>query len=197
MSAWLERLDAILGHYPHLVAALEAVSTFAAVVISLSLAFAAHRANKTRFKAWVDIQAIHHSSIDTENRPTYITARITNMGVMPLRVPFAFFNWQLPILRHALWTVNLMDAYSMVQLLVPQQTYPVEIQPRASKVFFVSDVITFRDESIFEDVIRRYGVIGRRLFPFIKVTIYTDDGTRRRAKIGHSARREINRQATQ
>jgi 2-keto-4-pentenoate hydratase/2-oxohepta-3-ene-1,7-dioic acid hydratase in catechol pathway len=45
MAAWPERLDHFLGHYPHVIAGLEAISTFGAVVVSLSLAFAARRAN--------------------------------------------------------------------------------------------------------------------------------------------------------
>jgi hypothetical protein len=44
--AWLHCLDQFLGHYPHIVAGLEAVSTFGVVVVSLCLAFAARRANK-------------------------------------------------------------------------------------------------------------------------------------------------------
>jgi hypothetical protein len=96
MSEWLEHLDLILGHYPHVVATLEAVSTFAAVVVSLALASAARRANKPRLKAWVDIGTIVHSTIPPESRVRYLTATITNTGITPLRVPVAFFHWQLP-----------------------------------------------------------------------------------------------------
>lgn len=46
MAVWLDCLDQFLGHYPHVIAGLEAVSTFMAVVVALCLAFAARQANK-------------------------------------------------------------------------------------------------------------------------------------------------------
>jgi hypothetical protein len=58
MAGWAERLDQFLGSYPHLIAALEAVSTFAAVLVSLSLAVWSQRANRTQIKAVATISVI-------------------------------------------------------------------------------------------------------------------------------------------
>jgi hypothetical protein len=191
MPEWLEHLDVILARYPHVVATLEAVSTFAAVVVSLALASAARRANKTWLKAWVNIKFIVHSTIDPQNRPIYLTATITNTGMMPLRLPFSFFHWQLPRQKNASWMVNPMDYYGTDQW-VPQQTYPIEIPPRATHECFISDIATFRQS--FQEMARQHrGWSGRILLRFVRVTILTDDGTRCRAKISDNVQKEMRR----
>jgi hypothetical protein len=44
---WLQYFDNLLGRYSHIVSAVEAVSTLAAVIVSLGLALVAQRANRT------------------------------------------------------------------------------------------------------------------------------------------------------
>ena len=80
-------------------ATIEAISTFAAVVVSLSLALAAQMANKTRLKASVSTSIITHSTQKGKNKPTYDVANITNTGIMPLSIPFSFFHWRAPFKR--------------------------------------------------------------------------------------------------
>lgn len=192
MSASLEHVNALLGHYSHLVSAIESISTLLAVIVSLTFAVAAKRANNTRLKAWVEIERVHHSTIDPTNRPVYLTAMVRNIGIMPLRLPFAFFSWKLPVLKNAIWTANPLDAYSGDRW-IPQKTYPVEILPRTTQRLFISDMATFSREFPFLDIVQRYGFLGRILCPSIKAIIYTDDGSRCKAKIGNSVRREMRR----
>src|SRR5260221_5270400 len=91
MFEWIEQF---CKAHERTIAAIEAVSTFSAVVVSLALASMAQRANRTKLKAYLNRSFIMHSSIDPNNRPKYITVGITNTGVMPLRIPLASFHWR-------------------------------------------------------------------------------------------------------
>jgi hypothetical protein len=122
----------------------------------------------------------------------YITATITNTGILPLRVPFAFFYWQLPGQKNASVMVNPLDAYATDEL-VPQRQYPVELLPKATDPFIVSDFATF--QATFAEMLREQNFIKRVLYRFVHLTILTDDGRRFRAKIGKDLRREIRRLA--
>jgi hypothetical protein len=131
---------------------------------------------------------IVHSTIDPRKPPTYLTATITNKGVRPLRLPFAFFSWQLPFERGA-WTVNPYDAYVTPDVYVNRQTYPIEIPPRASHTCFVSDIETMRES--LTQVASEAGFLGRLRFRCIRVTIITDDGALFRGRVSKQLRKEI------
>ena len=82
-------LDAIVieeffKSHAHTLAALEAVSTFLAVVISLGLSISAQRANRTRIRAQAGIIVVLHSSLQGMPAPTYVTVDITNVGILPV-----------------------------------------------------------------------------------------------------------------
>jgi hypothetical protein len=123
-----------------------------------------------------------------ETRLRYLTTTITNTGITPLRVPFAFFNWQLPGQKHSSFIVNPMDAYATDEW-VAQRKYPVEILPKATEYLMISDIATFQKE--FTDMIKTQSFLKRMLYRFIRVTILTDDGRRFKAKIGKGVRTEI------
>jgi hypothetical protein len=137
----LNALEELLKEHQHTIAALGALSTFAAVVVSLMLAWRAGRAAQTRLTASVRLSVIMHSTLDPKNPPRYITVSITNTRNMPLRVPLSFLSWKIP-LRRGVWIVNPLDGYA-TDPLIPQKRYPVEIAPRASETFYVSDLKTF------------------------------------------------------
>jgi hypothetical protein len=118
----------------------------------------------------------------------YLATTITNTGITPLRVPFAFFNYQLPGQKNSSFMANPMDAYAKDEW-VAQRKYPVEILPKATEYFIISDLATFQKE--FTDVIKRQSFLRRMLYRFIRVIILTDDGTRFRAKIGKGLRSEF------
>ncbi len=184
----LEAFEEFCKAHEKTIAFVEAFSTLAAVIVSLSLAYRAGRANKTRLKAWVDIRRIVHSTIPPETRLRYLTATITNTGIMPLRVPVAFFHWQLPRQKDTSYGVNPLDASAMDEW-VSQQKYPLEIPPRASHPFLVSNVATFRQE--FKEMIDKQSPIRRISYRFVHVTIVTDDGMHFRAKIDNGVRKEM------
>ena len=184
----LEAFEQFCKEHEKTIAFVEAFSTLAAVAISLGLALLARKANKTRIKAWVDVKRIVHTTIPRDQPLRYIGTTITNTGIMPVRIPFAFFHWQLPYERNASIMVMMLDAYG-ADPWVPQQTYPVEIPPRASHSFLVSDIETFRREH--KEIISNEGLLRRVLRRFMGVTIVTDDGTRFKAKLGKAIRREL------
>jgi hypothetical protein len=96
VATWLHDLDDMLGRYPHIISAVETLATLAAVVVSLGLSYVAHRANKTRLTARLFLTVILEDGVPPDQRPEYLTVSITNAGMMPLSIPFAFFFWRLP-----------------------------------------------------------------------------------------------------
>lgn len=202
MAAWPERLDHFLGYYPHVIAALEAISTFAAVVVSLSLAFAAGRSSKTRLTARVSELVFIHPNVP-EPRPSYIVARVTNVGILPLRIPLSFLMFKVPC-RKTAWLMMTLDAFPLAQRnlprqklsdrLVPYQNYPVEIAPRANHSFYVGERETFLS-SLYDNMLMKMKVYERVLFRFVRVTITSDDGMRFTAKIEKGVRQEFKRLA--
>lgn len=185
----LDAFEQLCKEHEKTIAFVEAFSTLAAVIVSLGLASLASRAHKPRLKAWVDINRMVHSTIPPETRLRYLTATITNTGIVSLRVPVAFFNWQLPGQRNKTVWVNPLDAFGDER--VPQRTYPFEVLPKTSHPFIVSDITTFQEN--FAEMLRAQNYIKRILYRFVFVTIVTDDGTRFRAKIGENVRREMRR----
>jgi hypothetical protein len=93
MSAWLEHFSET---NQHTIAALEAASTFAAVVVSLVLALLANRSSRTRTRVSVQVQFIFRPTLDGKTKPEYVTATITNIGVMPASIPISFLAWKVP-----------------------------------------------------------------------------------------------------
>ena len=73
MLAWLERFS---DTHQHTIAALEATSTFAAVVASLALALLAHRSSRTRIRAWVKVSFIVHQTLEGKPKPEYLTVTL-------------------------------------------------------------------------------------------------------------------------
>jgi hypothetical protein len=88
MLNWLEQLSAANQHS---IAALGAISTFAAVVVSLVLASIAQRSSRTRINARAAVSVILHSTLEGKPKPKYVTVAITNVGLMPVMIPFSFF----------------------------------------------------------------------------------------------------------
>jgi hypothetical protein len=93
MLNWLEQFSE--GNQ-HTIAALGAISTFAAVVVSLVLASIAQRSSRTRIKARAAVSVIFHPMLEGRPKPQYVTVTITNVGLMPVMIPFSFFRWKLP-----------------------------------------------------------------------------------------------------
>ncbi len=122
--------------------ALGVIANFSAVVVALAVALISQRANRTRISARVYISKMLHSTLEGKPKPTYVTVSITNKGLMPALIPFAFFGWRLPFSRDG-WTVNPWD-YSATDPWVPQKKYPLEIKSRGSEIFFIAEKSVFQ-----------------------------------------------------
>jgi hypothetical protein len=76
-----QELEEFFKAHEHTMAALEAVSTFAAVVVALVLSLVSQKANRTRIKAVVSATIIMHESIEAPNYPSYVSVVVTNNGI--------------------------------------------------------------------------------------------------------------------
>ena len=91
MSAWPDRLEHFLDHYPRIIAAIEAISTFAAVVVALYLA---RRSETVRLRAVLSID------LSTTDHSKLVMLKIDNIGVRAgALAPPPFFEWRIPFRR--------------------------------------------------------------------------------------------------
>lgn len=188
MAAWPERLEHFLSHYPHVVAGLEAVSTFAAVVVSLSLASLARRANQTRLRARLYVAQLIQQGIDPKNPPQYVALSITNTGMLPLRLSFAFFYWKIPFTR-SLMLIKPLDYFPGADPHIPARPYPIEIHPRTSETIYVSTLRTMRKN--FKQMRQCKTRARRFLSGLMKAKVATEDGLTFNVKLSNDIRREI------
>ena len=185
----LQSFELLLGSYPNTIAAFSAISTFLAVLVSLAIALVSLKQNETRLQAYLSTSVIIHETIDPSNRPRYLTASITNVGNMPLRIGFSFFNWKIPFYRWNMM-VNPLDHFG-VDVFVPRVTYPLEIAPRASHTAFISSVDTFRDEIAYAK--SDAGAIWGFMFRFIRPVIFSADGRKFRVKVSKELKKTLRR----
>jgi hypothetical protein len=183
MLNWLEQFSAA---NQHTIAALGAISTFAAVVVSLVLASIAQRSSRTRIRASATVSLILHSTLKEKPKPEYITVEITNVGLMPAMIPFSFFHWKMPFSR-GYWMVNPWDS-AQHDPWVPMRTYPAEIRPRASATFFLSEIDVFR--STMAEKLQEVRHLRWRA-RFIKAIVRTDDGKLFKVKLDKPIQREL------
>ena len=183
----LSGIERFLGQHEHTVAALEAFSTFAAVMTSLGISLLSQRANRTKITIDVSINVISHSSLEGKSLPRYIVARITNKGMLPASIPLTFFNWRLPC-RKGFWFLMPWDERQHDPWIAKKQ-YPVEILPRQSQVFFLSDMDSFREQ--MTKIFTSLTGLNRWLSRFLYAYAYTADETVFRVRLGSSLRQEI------
>ena len=183
MLHWLEQISEA---NQHAVAALGAISTFAAVVVSLVLASIVQRSSRTRIKALATISVIFHPSLKGRPKPEYVTVAITNVGLMPVMIPLAFLHLKVPF-RSGYWMITPWD-YVQHDPWVPMRTYPVEIRPRGSATITLSEIERFRSTTaeMFQQVSR-----WRWRFRFIKALVVTEDGKIFKVKLDKTIRREL------
>jgi len=169
--------------HQHTIAAIGAISTSAAVVVSLVLI--AQRTNRTRIKAHASVSFIDHVTLKGKPKPEYITVMIANLGLMPVVIP-AFFHWKFPF-KDVYWVVNPWDSVQH-DPRVPDRQYPVEIRPRHSQTFFVTEMSTFKETT--SDMFVR-ACLSRWSARFIKAIVVTDDAKIFKVKLDRSLRREL------
>jgi hypothetical protein len=169
--------------HQHTLAAIAAFGTLAAVVTSLVLAWSARRADRTQLSAFANLITIFHPTIDPETAPEYLRVRITNQGKWPLRIPASFFYWKVPFKREYMM-VRPRDLTA--SRVIAAKGYPIEVAPRTSESFFISELATFKQE-----VKRMLGAntfVDRVRFRFIKGFVQTDDGETFRVKLSPEVR---------
>jgi hypothetical protein len=181
MFEWFEE---VCKSHEHSIAAFEALSTFAAVVIALWLS---HRAGATRLTAYVTKEAIFDAA--TDDRPEYLVAVITNTGTMTFYISLSFLLWTRPYRKTVGWILSFPIDYWGIDKNIQQRTYPVELQPKASKHLFISDISTFRQ--VIRECLLSQTPASRIIFRFVRATIQTVDGKFFRAKISKSIRGEL------
>jgi hypothetical protein len=184
MAAWPDRLEHFLNHYPRIIAAVEAISTFAAVIVALWLS---RRASQTRLTAYLAKQFI--SDPTTTDRPEYLVALITNTGVMTFYISLSFLVWTRPYRKTTGWQLGFPLDFWATDKLIPQQKYPVVLQPKASHHFIIANIATFRQ--VMRQCLISQSKLGRFLFRFVRITIRTDDGSYARGKIAKEIRDEL------
>jgi hypothetical protein len=182
-EAGLMDLEAFFTAHQHTVAAFEAVSTFAAVVVALALSLISRRANRTRIEARASVTQIVGGAI----YPTYVSVEITNVGLFAVTVPMSFFYWRVPFKR-AWWLVQPLD-YIQSDPWVRRNSYPVEIRPRSSQTFVLSDIAEFH--SMLHDDFMGETWLDRCRFAFLRANVRTDDGRLFKVQLDQSLRKEI------
>jgi hypothetical protein len=180
----LEFIEELCKRHEHTIAALEAVSTFSAVVVSLWLA---SRSSQTRLTAYITKQIIIDAT--TTDRPEYLVAIITNTGVMTLYIPLSFLLWTRPYRKKAGWMLNFPLDYFGTDKAIQQRQYPVKLEPKATHQVMISDIVTFRQ--VMQECLLSQTRIGRFIFRFVRTTVQTTDGRMFRAKISKEIRQEL------
>jgi hypothetical protein len=183
MAEWPDRLEHFLDHYPRIIAAVEAISTFAAVVVALYLA---RRSETLRLRALLSI------GLSLTDPSRLVILQINNIGVRAgALAPPPFFEWRVPFRRKRqpetmLSSINA--AYSASRHKIINEITvgsPMNIQ--------VTDVDTFRTQFA-----RELPFIDQKLRHFPKTrlkrlgaVIYTNDDRRFRVTFAQAMAGEI------
>lgn len=141
----LKEIEAVLRNYPNTVSALEAFSTFCAVVTSLVIAFWSQRANRTSLKARTYIVHTYSGDMNVRPRPQYIAVSVINTGTYSAQIPLGFFFWKMPFTWQFSILITPLDFFS-TDPFIDQRSYPVEVRPRTTQVFQISTPSAVRQE---------------------------------------------------
>ena len=88
--------------------ALSAIGTILAVIVSIYLAYRATRNQRSQIRASIRRYAIAGA---ITNSPTYITANITNIGLIPIRIGFSFCHIRRPFKKSG-WLMLPLDGFN-------------------------------------------------------------------------------------
>jgi hypothetical protein len=183
MAAWPDRLEHFLDHYPRIIAAVEAISTFAAVVVALYLA---RRSETLRLRALLSI------GLSPTDPTRLVILQISNIGVRAgALAPPPFFEWRIPFRRKRqpeTMFSSINTAYSINRDKITNEITvgsPMNIQ--------VTDIDTFRTQFT-----RALPFIDQKLRHFPKTrlkrlgaVIYTNDDRRFRVTFAKAMAGEL------
>lgn len=182
----LGELEEFFKAHQYTVAALGVLGTFSAVTVSLIVALVSQRASRTRIKAGAAMSIIMHDTIGP-NYPTYVTVDITNLGIVSVEIPMNFFFWRLPF-KPGFFLVTPMD-YSNEDPWVPQKRYPIEIKPRTSQSFYLSEIDLFCQLAQEKFVGQTF--LERQRSRFLRAMVRTSDGKMFDVRLDKSIRDEL------
>lgn len=152
-----EKIEQFLFGYQYTVATLGVLASFSVACISLWLA---RNQTKTKLKINLDICRLDGSE------DSYIAVRIINKGLLPVRIPFGFFRWELLDKR----TEFPIPIDSCKGQNIPRKQYPTTIQPKSSELFILNTEETFLQQ------LNKSKCKGLLKNNSIKFTVVTDDG---------------------
>jgi hypothetical protein len=185
VSEHLKTINDVLGQYSNIVSAMEALSTFAAVVASLGIALWAHRANRTQLVAHIFVGNLHVDS--AQPSPQFIILSITNTGTLSLWIPMSFLYWKMPFHRGMVFVMCPLDAFDVREDYVLQRSYPVEVPARCHERFFVS-----KPDRAESEMIGLWKTFPLRLLffrAFINFVVVTDDGSKFKVRMSEPVRK--------
>jgi len=182
----MSALEAFFKAHQYTIAALAAISTFAAVVVSLVVTYISLKASHTRLNARASVQLIIHSSLEGQPEPTYLCVSITNRGNLPATLPFAFFYWKLPFAR-GLLLISPLDFFG--DRWFPKRQYPIEINPRQSETVCLSEISVFR--KMCREKLMGSNVFDRLRFLCLHAFIVSADGRKFKVRLDRSVRKEL------
>ena len=176
-SRWLE--DAA-GRHTHTIALLEAISTTAAVIVAMWVSYAAKRANRPRLRASVQVmQVIYGDGRPIEDAPTYVAARLTNVGPVPVRLHSNLFSYHLAFTKNPWWLVMPVDEPGDGH--VTRRQYPFVLLPHTSETIFLTEIERFRSDM---PRILDSGWFGRKIATrLLRGTIFADGAGQFRADL--------------
>lgn len=183
MAAWLDRLEHFLGHYPRIIAAVEAISTLAAVVVALYLA---RRSETVRFTALLTI------GVSTTDPSWFVKLHINNIGIRSgVLAPPPFFEWRVPFRRHRQpeTMVNTINTSYMIQ----RDKIPNTITVGSPFDLLVTDIDTFRSQftgqlALIDDTLRYF---PKTRLKRLGAVIYTNEDRRFRVTFSKVISAEI------
>ena len=188
-----DQIEKLARDHQFTILALTAVGTLLAVATSIFIAWLGARSNRTQLRAAVFFSRVIQPGVPNENPPRYLSVNVTNTGVLPLSLEFDFFNWRVPFAGEYASVVPL-DAYPEGAIIpnvgrVAQVIYPVEIAPRSSKRFRMSDVATFQGNAL--EMRARLKWFGGLRLSRVSAVAITSDKKRFRVSMSPEIRREF------
>lgn len=178
-------MEQFFKDYEYTIAAISAVATVLAVVISLWVTLLNGNAHRTRLRADASIRMIVVREIDQAQWPYYLVVSVTNVGLMRAKLDMNFMNWRAPYgKRHFM----VVPHDTRGDLYVPPKQYPLTIEPNESVTVFVSTLAQF--DTLFED---RFVGTGLKKFlaKFMTAHVWTVDGRRFPIKLDAGVKKKI------
>jgi hypothetical protein len=183
---WVNQVEEFLRQYPNIIATISAVSTLAAVIVSLAIALWSQRATRTQLTARIYVAHIVTQSIPVDK--PYVFVAITNKGSMTLSIPPAFLGWRIPLCWIKWQFAVPIDATTKDRLVAPR-SYPVSVAPRTTEFFHVTT-----PELLKSSLIESYQSCPWRVYLFrcfVKFVVITADGHQFKVEIAPEIQRII------